>query len=119
VSARPEKAFTARNWPIAKAPKRITLLGDRAKPEPATHIIEFPGGAIELSRINDREYWAHIIVNRKWALDEMDGTLHGAIATVVDSRVFVERVGLREVVPEPADRAEVSQIAVLIRTEEP
>lgn len=116
---RKEQAFTAKNWPITKAPRRITLLGDRAKPEPATHIIEFPGGAIELSRVDDDHYWAHIIVNRKWALDEMDGQLHGALGTVVDSRVFVERQGLREIVPDPADRAEVSQVAVLIRKNRP
>ena len=32
-------AFTAKNYNIKKAPKKITLLGDRTKPEPAQHII--------------------------------------------------------------------------------
>ncbi|MHB1265894.1 MAG: hypothetical protein ACYC1S_16015, partial [Gemmatimonadaceae bacterium] len=57
--------FTAKNWPITSAPKRIELLGDRMKrPEPAQHIIEFPGGAVEVSRTSDGSYWAHIIVHR-------------------------------------------------------
>jgi hypothetical protein len=36
---------TTRNYLIDRAPKRIELLGDKTKrPEPASHIIEFPGG---------------------------------------------------------------------------
>ena len=111
-----ERAFMARNYPMSRAPKRITLLGDRAKPEPATHIIEFPGGAVELSRIADDEYWAHVIINRGWAHEMMEDTRQGARGQVVDSRVFVEQVGLREIVSDPAERVEVSQIVVLIRT---
>lgn len=112
-----ERAFTAKNYLMAAAPKRITLLGDRTKPEPATHIIEFPGGAIELSRIADDEYWAHIIVNRGWSHESMGETRQGASGQVVDSRVWVERVGLRKVVANSADRTEISQIAVLIKTQ--
>jgi hypothetical protein len=60
---------TTRNYLIDEAPRRIELLGDKTRrPEPATHIIEFPGGAVELSRTSDGNYWAHIIVNRDFAL---------------------------------------------------
>lgn len=46
------------------APEKITLLGSKQKPEPAQHIIEFPGGAIEVSRCSDGvHYWAHIHIN--------------------------------------------------------
>jgi hypothetical protein len=38
--------FTVKNYQIAKAPKLIRLLGDKTKPESATHIIEFPGGPL-------------------------------------------------------------------------
>ena len=56
---------TTKNFLYGKAPRKIELLGDKTiRPEPATHIIEFPGGAIELSRTTDGNYWAHIIVNR-------------------------------------------------------
>jgi hypothetical protein len=60
---------TTRNYLIDGAPRLIELLGDKTRrPEPATHIIEFPGGAVELSRTSDGNYWAHIIVNRDFAL---------------------------------------------------
>lgn len=80
-------ADTAKNWPIDKAPKRVELRGDKTKkPESAQHIIEFPGGAIELSRTSDNEYWAHIIVNRGWGGGDSDG-LTSARGEVVGSRI--------------------------------
>ena len=80
-------AATAKNWPIAKAPKRVTLLGDPSvKAESAQHIIEFPGGAIEVTRTSDNEYWAHIIINRGWSDSEQEG-IHAALGEVVDSRI--------------------------------
>lgn len=56
-------AFTTKNYPIAKAPREIRLLGEKEKPEPASHIINFPGGAIELSRTSHGDYWAHILIS--------------------------------------------------------
>jgi hypothetical protein len=110
-------AFTAKNYQIGarNTPHRIELLGDKTvKPESATHIIEFPGGAIELSRTVDDEYWAHIIVNRKWAWSELDGR-ESAIGQIVDSRIFRRDSGLAEI----DDTDEVEQIAVLIRASRP
>jgi len=64
--------FTCKSYQIEKAPQRITLRGDKTKkPEPAQHIIEFPGGAIDLSRLDDGSYWAHIILNRAQAVDDL------------------------------------------------
>lgn len=103
--------FTSKNVHIDKAPKRIELLGDKTKrPEPAQHIIEFPGGAIELSRTSDGCYWAHILINRKQAVADMDG-FHHCLGRVIDSRVgrrgetYIDQID---------EQREVEQIAVLI-----
>jgi hypothetical protein len=77
---------TAKNWPIARAPKRVVLLGDPKHPESAEHIIEFPGGAIQVARTSDGEYWAHIIVNRGFAGADGDGR-ESARGEVVDARI--------------------------------
>jgi hypothetical protein len=103
-------AATAKNWPIDKAPKRVELKGDKTKkPESAQHIIEFPGGAIELSRTSDDEYWAQIIVNRGWSDSDQEG-IHAACGEVVDSRVD-SAAGILDV----PNADTMTQIAVRIR----
>ena len=105
---------TAKNWPIDRAPKRIELLGDKTKrPEPAEHIIEFPGGAIEVSRTSTGDYWAHIIVNRGFADRDQDG-MHAARGEVVDARID-SAAGVLDV----ADADTMTQIAVRIRSVRP
>jgi hypothetical protein len=80
-------AFTAKNYQIADAPARIKLRGDKTrKTESAQHIIEFPGGAIEVSRCENGDYWAHIIVNRDPPIDDTEG-LKSATAEIVDGRM--------------------------------
>jgi hypothetical protein len=99
-------AFTAKNWLIDRAPTKIELLGDKTKrPEPAQHIIEFPGGAIEVSRTTDGRYWAHIIVE-----DERWGRTRGR---VVGTRLAIDGEPLQEIADEPR-RSGIRQIAVLI-----
>lgn len=101
--------FTAKNYHIKKAPSLIQLLGDKTKkPEPAQHIIEFPGGAIEVSRTTEGNYWAHIIVNRKQAFGDEDG-LVSTLGKVLDSRLSTDK----EIVDIP-HIDETYQIAVLI-----
>jgi len=104
-------AFTAKNYPITRAPRRITLLGDKTKrPEPAQHIIEFPGGAVEVSRTSDGHYWAHIIVHATGQVLGDDGSLRESVrGRVVASRVERES-GLGEI----GDAETVTQIAVLV-----
>jgi hypothetical protein len=112
------QAFTARNWPIERAPARIDLRGDKTRrPEPAQHIIEFPGGAIELSRTTDGAYWAHIIVNRRDAVEDVGG-LRSAIGEIVGSRITRTNKGAAAVREIDADE-DVEQIAVLIRPVRP
>lgn len=73
-------------------------MADR-KAESAEHIIEFPGGAIEVARLEDGSYWAHIIVT------------HG---DVINSRVdWAER--RLEAIPGLPEEASLTQVAVLIR----
>jgi hypothetical protein len=104
-------AFTAKNYHINRAPKRIELLGDKKRPEPAQHIIEFPGGAIEVSRTSDgASYWVHVIIHKGQVLDDAEGR-ESAIGVIEGSRIFREGVGLSEI---PGAEA-ISQIAVLIR----
>lgn len=51
---------TAKAYRFGEAPKRIELRGDKTTAtESAQHIITFPGGAIELARVGDDEYWVH------------------------------------------------------------
>lgn len=40
----------------------IEFQGDKRNPEPATGIIKFPGGHVEVSRCSDGTYYAHIEV---------------------------------------------------------
>lgn len=103
-------AFTCKVHQLTNAPKRITLLGDKNRPESAQHVIEFPGGAIEVSRTTTGEYWAHIHINRDWKDSDMEG-VHGAMGEVVGSRIATPD-GIKPI----PEQAGVSQIAVLIRT---
>lgn len=107
---------TAKSWTIDKAPRRITLLGDKTKrPESAQHIIEFPGGAIELTRTVDGNYWAHIIVNRRaFAGNDGDG-LNSARGEVIDARIDKQSGGVDAI--EGHERIE--QVAVLVRAVKP
>ncbi len=41
---------------------QITFNGNKKNPEPATAVIKFPGGHIEVSRCSDGSYWAHLAV---------------------------------------------------------
>lgn len=105
---------TAKNWLIEKAPKLLELFGDKTrKPEPAQHIIEFPGGAIELSRTSDDEYWAHIIINRGWSDRDQEG-LHAARGEVVAARL-----DSGEAIVDLPHLDTVKQIAVRIRAVRP
>jgi hypothetical protein len=108
-------AFTCQVHQIKRAPKRIELLGDKAKrPESAQHVIEFPGGAIEVSRTSSGDYWAHIIINRDWANDNMEG-LRGAYGEVVGHRLGRDDDRVRPLVPDE-EQGHIAQIAVLIRS---
>ena len=105
-------AFTAKVYQVGKAPKRITLLGDKKRPESAQHIIEFPGGAIEVSRTSDGNYWAHIIVNRGDVIDDAEGRV-SARGVVINSRVDRNRSRIDDI----PNQNTVCQIAVLIKVE--
>ena len=110
-------AHTCVNDLFGKAPGKRELKGDKRHPEPGTHIIEFPGGAIELSRLEDGSYWAHIIVNRGQGLSCMSG-IGGARGEVIDSRIdWAER--RMEAIPGLPDGVHLTQLAVLIRPELP
>ena len=95
---------------IKKAPAKIELLGDKTKrPEPAQHIIEFPGGAIELSRTNDGNYWAHILINQQFMDNDFNG-MHNRYGEIVDSRITTDGD-----VVYITDYPNITQIAVLIK----
>ena len=100
---------------LKASPRKITLLGDKTiRPEPATHIIEFPGGAIELSRTTDGNYWAHVIVNRDFALsDDCDG-MRAAYGQIVGSRIDYDFPADPNIVNVP-HAEQVRQIAILIQ----
>jgi hypothetical protein len=105
---------TTRNFLYGNAPRRIQLLGDKTvRPEPATHIIEFPGGAIELSRTTQGNYWAHIIINRDFELPDVQGR-EAAYGEIIGSRIDYEFPTEPNIVDVP-HAEKVRQIAILIQ----
>jgi hypothetical protein len=104
-------AWTAKNMTIQRAPRRIVLLGEKTqRPESAQHTIEFPGGAIELSRTTDGCYWAHIIINQDGDSDGDHGSMTSAHGAILDSRIDTA-AGVIEI----PHAATCRQIAVLIQ----
>ena len=95
----------------------VELKGNPKKPEPAQHLIKFPGGAIELSRTEDNEYWAHIIVNHNEAGNDIGGERERAHGVIVDSRVDMDHP-LTDILKIPGHEM-VNHIAVRIRTKMP
>ncbi|MHC4311244.1 MAG: hypothetical protein ACYSW3_02090 [Planctomycetota bacterium] len=53
--------------------------------EPGTHVIQFPGGHLEVTRTTDDEYWAHIWVNKGEVLEELH--MLSKPGEIVDTRV--------------------------------
>lgn len=104
------EAFTAMSYNEKTAPKEINLIGDKTKkPEPAQHIITFPGGAIEVSRTSDGDYWAHIIVFTNGNINKNGDLIAGQ---VIGSRITRDN----EIkVPDIKDQDHIQQIAVLIK----
>ena len=103
-------AFTTKHYVIDKAPRRIELLGDKnIRPEPAQHVIEFPGGAVEVSRTTDGNYWAHIIANRDFMDRDCDG-VHHAYGEIIGGRIDAD-TGVHQI----PSHEEITQIAILIR----
>lgn len=103
--------FTAKVMQLGKAPARVELLGDAKRPESAQHIIEFPGGAVAVTRLTDGSgYWAEITINDRHAVPESQG-LFGGTARMVESRVTT-RAGVTDL---PVNG--VLQVAVLVKEE--
>lgn len=114
-------AQTARQMTFGRAPKRLDLHGDKGrKTEPAQHILTWPGGAVELTRLDDGSYWIHVLVTRDWADEEQDGR-NAAFGEIVESRVmrradFGGRASDPEDVP---DADSIEQFALRIRPVQP
>ena len=77
---------------------QITFNGDRRNPEPATGVIKFPGGHVEVSRCSDGTYWAHVAM--------VSG------ANVVEGRI--DREGRVDAVEAMEEAEKVTHIAVRI-----
>jgi hypothetical protein len=102
--------FTAENYLYDKAPEKIDLLGDKTKKrEKGQHIIEFPGGAIEVSRTSDGQYWAHIIINRVWADKDQKG-MNAKLGEIAGSIIMSDNGPI-----EIPDSPHITQISVLIK----
>jgi hypothetical protein len=108
-------AHTAINDLFGTAPAKRILYGDKKrKSEPTTHIIEFPGGAVELSRLEDGSYWVHVIVNRAPLYSSNDKGMSSAHGEVIDSRIDWGERRL-EGIPCLPEGATLTQLAVQIR----
>ena len=92
----------------------IHFKGDKRKPEPSMGVISFPGGRVEVSRIGDGRYWAHISIDIPGkglvALDALAGMID-------ESRIDYDYEGYRKAdgaIP-PIPLAEhIQHIAVLV-----
>lgn len=99
---------------FGNAPAKRVLHGDKTKKqEPAQHVIEFPGGAVEVSRLEDGSYWAHIIVNRDRLYSGPHKGRASAHGEVLDSRIDWHERRLEDI-PGVPDHAHVTQIALRI-----
>jgi hypothetical protein len=95
---------------VGAKPQRIVLLGDKTKkPEAAENIIEFPGGAICVTRTTDGNYWAHFHINRSDVVGDTKGT-KAAFGRIVGARIDTAD----GVVSIPAYQ-EISHLALLIQ----
>jgi len=102
--------FTCKVKQFSHAPKKTRLTGNKRNgAESAQHIIEFPGGAIEVSRTSNNEYWAHIIVNTGQVIDDCEG-LCSAHGEIVGSRIDYQ-----DKIVEIENQDRVQQIAIRIK----
>lgn len=77
---------------------QITFDGDRRSPEPATAVIKFPGGHVEVSRCSDGSYWAHLVaVDSANIVGSRIDYAHGGAASVADlpDASHVKKLALR------------------------
>jgi deferrochelatase/peroxidase EfeB len=65
----------------------VELLGNPQQPEPATFLLKFPGGEVEVSRTTDGDYWVHVLANQPDLSDghRADGR---ALGTIINARCF-------------------------------
>lgn len=93
--------------------KVILLKGNKSNPEPAEHIIKFPGGSISVSRTSDNEYWAHVLINDREVNDDF-GVMQSAAGKIVDTRLDYNNPpgDIREI----EDLEKLNHIAVRIQT---
>jgi hypothetical protein len=77
---------------------QITFDGDRNRPEPATAVIKFPGGHVEVTRCSDGTYWAHTEVT------EPANVIEGRIDHTVNSPIWVADLPNAETVKKIAIR---------------
>lgn len=52
--------------------KKITMTGKKENCEKAESIIEFPGGSLSVCRTSKNEYWAHIEVNDRQKIEDIE-----------------------------------------------
>ncbi len=93
------------------------IKGDPKNPEKAQTILLFPGGALELTRTSDNEYWAHIMVNSEGQVDPDIGYVNTKGGKVVDARLdynFENPPREQEIIP---DLDKLKHIAIKITTD--
>jgi len=65
----------------------VKLDGNPARPEPEYFRVVFPGGDVDLTRLDDGSYWVHIRVNRP---QDIMGNEDGAkVGRLVDARLDI------------------------------
>jgi hypothetical protein len=95
--------------------KVINLYGDKACPESAQYIINFPGGYIELSRTTEGRYWAHVGVNKGAILTDIAKLSKSG--KIVESRIDYTYEGhIKHGILDVPDFDKIQKIAVLIDT---
>lgn len=92
--------------------KVINIKGDPRNPEPADHIINYPGGFITVTRTSNNEYWVHIGVNHGQVLEGM--VMQGKRGEVIESRIDYD-YPITEI-PELDNMPQINHIAVRIKT---
>ncbi len=65
----------------------VELFGNPKKPEPEHFRVYFPGGDIDIARLDNGDYWVHLRVDRPE--DGGDPYREGGFARIVDGRLDV------------------------------
>lgn len=71
----------------------VELFGNKNKPEPASFIVKFPSGEIEVSRCENGQYWVHIALNKDFETEKFKSRFVKARLDMTDKATSQAELG--------------------------